>query len=1199
MANKIEIDVLVDGKNLKKVEVQAGKTGKALKGVSGNAESLNRGLKGVSKQSSNSSKNFSKMAQGLTQGLVPAYAELAANIFAITAGFRFLQSAGDLRLLQEGQVAYASATGIALQSLTRDVIAATDAQIKYTDAAQASAIGTAAGLQTVQITQLGKAAKDASLILGRDVTDSFNRLVRGVTKAEPELLDELGIILRLTDASEKYAAVIGKNANELTQFEKTQAVANDVLTQAEDKYGRIIDIVSPGTNSVNQLAKSFDDLINTVKTGSLGLFEPLIKGFTEFPTIAILAMTGIAKSVLTRAIPSLERLQEEQAGILLDAKRKSDIARREYDRLGTSIDNAAAKAKVLQELQQKNLQTPTFKDPNSKAALAIADIQAGRGDALSARQLAGLERAVTNNKTITDAVKKQWLDALGQIRAGTTLTTKHMESSMTLAATSWQKAWANLRTRWAFTMLQMRTLAVKTAVFITRAFSVLSWVGIAASVGVYVYQLAKSALGIEKVASESEVAAEKFKSLNEEFSKFNQVQSVLTEGSQNATSFFGSLANKIGQADVAMASFLGSLASGEFDEFISGDRRLGFVDSNIEALKRLANFAPGVDFATEQAPETFGQFLNTKLLSDDAKEFGAFLSGLQRDFDLLNDRFAGEGPAALNKYGTALKDLLASNPSDNFQELLSTLLAASPAVAELGAKISQFPRLVQENQQAFATALTGFVGNTREESILKELRKELTLRGEINELDSEEVSLLNSKIGLLERITAEQFRQKKAQLDSRVESTLGGIGLDGQAKSLFDIQAKILANQAEIEQKLFQEENISYVAQLAKDLNLTQAQALQLSARERDLLQAQNAELQYQLDLETKLADIADEKLKLQNYQIRAGIGLTKNLTENLEQEVKLQQLAMDKARITAELSLFTSERLSKEQELSSFQRMQRDQLLRNLEINEAQTAELARQLSLYGRVVDAATQAGESATQTAIGDLIKNDESSLKDSVVTIVRSVLEAMADQLARKLTDSLFETLFNKTTIISNAQIQANIIQQGMYTGAVQGAAILSNAISTASASSGSSSSGISNLFGLFGSSAGTATPAPSGNSFLNNSINAMASSGVGFQAFATGGVVDRPTVSLLGEGKHNEAIVPLPNGKSIPVVMSGGGTNNVSVSVNVSADGEATTSLAGEGGAGAERLGIAISNAVKQELQNQKRAGGILSPYGVS
>ena len=46
----------------------------------------------------------------------------------------------------------------------------------------------------------------------------------------------------------------------------------------------------------------------------------------------------------------------------------------------------------------------------------------------------------------------------------------------------------------------------------------------------------------------------------------------------------------------------------------------------------------------------------------------------------------------------------------------------------------------------------------------------------------------------------------------------------------------------------------------------------------------------------------------------------------------------------------------------------------------------------------------------------------------------------------------------------------------------------------------------------------------------------------FHAFANGGTVHSPTVGLVGEGRYNEAIVPLPDGRSIPVVQKGPGLN---------------------------------------------------------
>ena len=43
---------------------------------------------------------------------------------------------------------------------------------------------------------------------------------------------------------------------------------------------------------------------------------------------------------------------------------------------------------------------------------------------------------------------------------------------------------------------------------------------------------------------------------------------------------------------------------------------------------------------------------------------------------------------------------------------------------------------------------------------------------------------------------------------------------------------------------------------------------------------------------------------------------------------------------------------------------------------------------------------------------------------------------------------------------------------------------------------------------------------------------------GIQQFAKGGIVTGPTPALIGEGGMNEAVVPLPNGKAIPVDLKG-------------------------------------------------------------
>lgn len=87
-------------------------------------------------------------------------------------------------------------------------------------------------------------------------------------------------------------------------------------------------------------------------------------------------------------------------------------------------------------------------------------------------------------------------------------------------------------------------------------------------------------------------------------------------------------------------------------------------------------------------------------------------------------------------------------------------------------------------------------------------------------------------------------------------------------------------------------------------------------------------------------------------------------------------------------------------------------------------------------------------------------------------------------------------------------------------------------------------------------------------------------GFALGAFANGGIIDRPTMALMGEGGMNEAVVPLPDGKSIPIKGNVG--NNIVVNVNAPSskqDGDA--------------IGKIVSEAVKAELVNQQRPRGIL------
>tara|TARA_Y100000004_G_scaffold4696_1_gene5627 strand:+ start:1218 stop:5357 length:4140 start_codon:yes stop_codon:yes gene_type:complete len=387
MAKKVQgthVEHKVTTKGLKEVEKDAKKAGKGFNTLDKNARSADRGMKGAANMSSGASKNFSKLSQGITGGLVPAYATLAANLFALDAVFRFLKDSADFRVLREGQLAFAASTGVAYTSLARDIQAATNGMINFRDAAQAGAIGRAAGLSASQLKELSGAARTVSIALGRDVTDSFNRLVRGVTKAEPELLDELGIILRLDEATTKYAASLGLNKNQLSIYQKSQAVVNEVLGQAETKFGKINQIMAIQDNSITQLGVAFEEAIDKMRPFIAGIAEFFARFGAANIDVLTFAIIGFAGGIVKSVIPATHELRAAE-------KARSEDFIAQQDRIKIKLEEVRQKKLQLANTPIAQQNFGLFAQQQGLAFGGKTGEMLARGEALSGQQIGNLK----------------------------------------------------------------------------------------------------------------------------------------------------------------------------------------------------------------------------------------------------------------------------------------------------------------------------------------------------------------------------------------------------------------------------------------------------------------------------------------------------------------------------------------------------------------------------------------------------------------------------------------------------------------------------------------------------------------------------------------------------------------------------------------------------------------------------------------
>jgi hypothetical protein len=217
----------------------------------------------LGQSSASAGRQFSAQSAGLG-GLVAAYAGAAANVFAITQAFTALQRAARAEQVIAGTRTLAAAVGESADSILADIKRITDGQLSIAEAATSANLALSAGFSAQQISGLAEVATKASIALGRDLTDSLNRLVRGAAKVEPEILDELGIIVRLDEAVRKYALSVGKSVNSLTTFERSQAFTNAILEQGTKKFSDIDSESESTIKSFNQLAAEVTNLVTQI-----------------------------------------------------------------------------------------------------------------------------------------------------------------------------------------------------------------------------------------------------------------------------------------------------------------------------------------------------------------------------------------------------------------------------------------------------------------------------------------------------------------------------------------------------------------------------------------------------------------------------------------------------------------------------------------------------------------------------------------------------------------------------------------------------------------------------------------------------------------------------------------------------------------------------------------------------------------------
>lgn len=1261
--NKVEIDVVVDDKGTtKKVALGAKQAGDNLDKTAKSAGTTDRNIKGTAQASANATKNFSKMSQGMG-GLVSVYATIAANVFALSAAFEFLKRAAEVKQLQQAQIEFAANTGLALQSVTLRLREASNGMLGFREAAQAAAIGVAKGFSPEQLDRLAQSAARAAAALGRDFEDAFDRLVRGVSKAEPELLDELGVTLRLEKATKDYADALGLQADKLTDAQRSQAI----LLSTQKQLDAIFGTGSAPENKYVQLGKTFDDLIKNITQTVLPVFDLFADIINKNAALALGAFAALSISIISSFIP-------------LDAITKK------IDSWGSTNAAAGKAAADAQKTYRSQIQktivdnTKLIKSEKGKiqasAQLALAQSEGSKKLLEAAAKngvdgLSGLQKA--NLKKATDSALKQ-LEETGKITTGIYKgvgesivrdiagSLKAVDVAAKTTETKFKYTFKNMGLSLKIWGMQAKAVAIGFATTMTAAFQKVAR-GFAKLISIL------SGVGFALIFYEMYLAAKKnfdsiilvfTKSLDFMLQKFNSFMKMIGKSRNINENAFTDMYNnsefkqtvvgieKAATAEEKRKKILEDLSQrtktleADTDAYINGLSRLSKINledagigirdlASMESKNKLT-FAGSAGFSSQ-----LRDIADLKNVEDQQKQLEDLLPTLNAvGMSMTAVKAITAGGITIDNLETvanqfeqverrSLDAVVQLKAYDDLVNNLGQTMSTGNATAILlyvnqlktaATKADEATRAADEYSDKLTELQSVLGGATGFDKFQKDLQE--IVKTTDNLLDRQSALNREREAGASTGTFAERaesnaiIAEKQAVLDfetslNRInELTLTSVDLTGEAlvnrENEIAAVIRVANEQLDIVERNEKERDIK--AQI-RDID-EQIRAIRFEQnilqQEQELLNLANKRLGFEkqlLSIREKVGNIQiDNDLREERERnmfafldedkraAEAKYNLEKSLLEDKKDAIeaeRLQKLAM----IDLEYKLLDAKLFQTEQE---FKKLALDDKL--TESEQGQATDIANKIAsertgLPGMQTQAENVVNETAAASVLEIVNNLDKLEEAKNKFLAINQIQDTFATSLESNM-NSAFNSIVDGTKSAKQAfgDMAIAILQD------IGQMIVRMLVMKTIMATMNMLFPGSGTIAQISGTGAATTQDIMMGN-FKYGGISRP-------PEMAAGGVLKGPMSGYPVTMHGTEAVVPLPNGKSIPVDMKGAGqNNNVVVNVSVDSQGRGQTTTESQSGADAGNLGQAIARAVQQELQNQKRSGGILNPYGVA
>src|SRR3990167_7028073 len=258
-----------------------------------------------------------------------AGAILAAFSIAVKKAYDFGKEGAQIERLREAGTRLAQSYGTDMEESVLRIKAASHGAITanaaVSESNRAMLLNVARDSET--IAKLVEIAAIRGRAAGLGAQEAFDRITLGIGRLSTRILDDIGIVVDGETAYANYGKAIGKVADDLTEAEKRQALANAIIKDGNELLKRTGGVTDDAANAFERFETHITDSTNALKQHLGEGIAPLVRtldillfGFMEINDAIKLNSIDVFNNAKTYAEYRTEMLRvAESQGLVIDS----------------------------------------------------------------------------------------------------------------------------------------------------------------------------------------------------------------------------------------------------------------------------------------------------------------------------------------------------------------------------------------------------------------------------------------------------------------------------------------------------------------------------------------------------------------------------------------------------------------------------------------------------------------------------------------------------------------------------------------------------------------------------------------------------------------------------------------------------------------------------------------------------------------